>query len=61
VHARSLLAIMKDAGLERWEGWNLEKVRDLERMVFAQLETEEVYLRCDFYVVVGRAACAPEK
>jgi hypothetical protein len=52
---------MEDAGLERWEGWNLEKVRDLERMIFAHLETEEVYLMCDFYVVVGRAACAPEK
>lgn len=61
MHARSLLAIMENAGLEMWEGWNLDKVRDLEQKVFAQLETEEVYLRCDFYVVVGRAPRAPEK
>jgi hypothetical protein len=61
IHSRSLLAIMEKAGLEMWEWWNLEKVRELKRMVFAQLETEEIYLRCDFYVVVGRAGHAPVK
>jgi hypothetical protein len=47
---------MERAGLEMWEGWDLERVRELEGKVFVQLEMEEVYLRCDFYVVVGRAA-----
>jgi hypothetical protein len=37
IHSRSLLAVMEKAGLEMWEGWNLETVRELERMVFAQL------------------------
>ena len=38
----------------------MERVRELEWKVFAQLEIGEVYLRCDFYVVVGRKAFASE-
>jgi hypothetical protein len=47
---------METAGLKGWEGWNLERVRELERSAFGELESGEVYLRGNLYVVVGRAS-----
>ena len=54
IFARTLLGIMENAGLEMWNGWDCEKVRELERKVFWELETEVAYMRCDFRIVVGR-------
>ncbi|PMD59775.1 uncharacterized protein K444DRAFT_723081 [Hyaloscypha bicolor E] len=42
VHARALLGILEQAGLQMWSGWNLEKVREWERRVVAELETGRV-------------------
>lgn len=53
VQARALLGILETAGLKRWDGWDMEKVRELERNVFAELETGEVYMRYDLHIVVG--------
>ena len=61
VHARALLGILEQAGLQMWSGWNLERVREWERRVVAELETGEAYMRCNYYVVVGRAPGIIEK
>lgn len=52
---------METAALKGWEAWNLERVGELERKVFGELESGEVYLRGDFCVVVGRASGVIEK
>lgn len=61
VYARTLLSIMEKAGLQIWNGWSCEKVRDLERKVFWELETETAYVRCDFRVIIGRVPGTIEK
>ena len=61
VHARALLEVLEQAGLQMWSGWNLEKVRELERRVFAELETGDVYVRYNYYVVAGRVPSIVEK
>jgi len=61
VYARTLLGTMGQAGLQLWNGWSCEKVRELERKVFGELETEEVYWRCDFSVVIGRVLVVVKK
>jgi hypothetical protein len=61
VHARALLGILEQAGLQMWSGWNLEKVREWERRVVAELEAGEVYMRNNYYVVVGRVPGIIEK
>jgi len=61
VHARTLLGVMEEAGLQMWNGWNCEKVRELERNVFWELETEVAYMRCDLRVVIGRVPGTVEK
>jgi hypothetical protein len=54
VNARALLGIMEKAGLQMWNGWDLEKVRELGLKVFTELEAREVNTRYNLHVVVGR-------